>query len=71
MPPHTTAIGDPVEVFTPDRVDEVARAIRDVGFASAAFGVEAVWEDRIARYERVAEVRSAEFAAHEGDEVVG
>src|SRR2546430_4851090 len=71
VPPHTTAIGDPVTVYTPDRVDEVAEAIRTIGFASAAFGVQARWEDRIARYERVAEVRSSEFAAHDGDEIVG
>jgi carbonic anhydrase/acetyltransferase-like protein (isoleucine patch superfamily) len=69
--PHTTAIGDPVTVYPPDRVTEVAEAIRDVGFASAAFGVRTRWDDRIARYERVAEVRSAEFAAHADDEIVG
>jgi carbonic anhydrase/acetyltransferase-like protein (isoleucine patch superfamily) len=71
VPPHTTAVGDPARVITPDRVGEVAEAIRATGFADAAFGVRADWEDRIARYERVAEVRSAEFAAHSGDEVVG
>ena len=71
VPPHTTAIGDPVTVYTADQVDEVARAIREIGFADAAFGVRAQWEHRIARYERVAEVRSAEFAAHADDEIVG
>ena len=71
VPPNTTAIGDPVSVYSPDQVSEVSAAIRDVGFAAAAFGVTAGWEDRIARYERVAEVRSAEFAAHADDEVVG
>jgi carbonic anhydrase/acetyltransferase-like protein (isoleucine patch superfamily) len=69
--PHTTAVGDPVEVFTPDRIAEVSEAIRGVGFAAAAFGVKADWEDRIARYEQVATVRSAEFAAHADDEIVG
>ncbi|HEV2784172.1 MAG TPA: acyltransferase [Actinophytocola sp.] len=70
VPPHTTAIGDPVRVFTPDQAAEVAEAIRAVGFADAAFGVRAEWEDRIARYERVAEVRSAEFGAHAEDEIL-
>jgi carbonic anhydrase/acetyltransferase-like protein (isoleucine patch superfamily) len=70
LPPHTTAVGDPAAVYTPDQVTEVAAAIRDIGFAAAAFGVEGRWEDRIGRYERVAEVRSAEFAAHAEDEVV-
>jgi carbonic anhydrase/acetyltransferase-like protein (isoleucine patch superfamily) len=71
VPPHTTAIGDPVEVITPDRITDVAEAIRGVGFAAAAFGVRAAWEDRIGRYERAARARSAEFAAHADDEIVG
>lgn len=70
VPPHTTAAGNPVELFPADHVDEVSDAIRRAGFASAAFGVEADWHDRIGRYERIAEVRSAEFAAHEHDELI-
>lgn len=71
VPPHTTAVGDPVEVFGPDRVEEVAEAIAGVGFADAAFGVRTAWTDRINRYREAAEVRSAEYAAHVDDEVVG
>jgi carbonic anhydrase/acetyltransferase-like protein (isoleucine patch superfamily) len=68
--PQATAIGDPVTVYSADRIAEVADAIRDVGFASAAFGVRGRWDDRIARYQQVAEVRSAEFAAHADDEII-
>lgn len=71
VPPHTTAVGDPFKIYTPNQVDEVAAAIQEIGFTAAAFGVTARWEDRIARYEQVAEVRSAEFAAHADDELVG
>jgi carbonic anhydrase/acetyltransferase-like protein (isoleucine patch superfamily) len=71
VPPHTTAVGDPAEVFGPDRVDELMAAIAAVGFADAAFGVRTDWTDRITRYREVAEVRSAEYAAHADDEVVG
>jgi carbonic anhydrase/acetyltransferase-like protein (isoleucine patch superfamily) len=67
VPPLTIAVGDPVRVLTPDRPDEVAAAIKDVNFAAAAFGVDAGWEDRIRRYERITEVRVTEFAAHESD----
>jgi carbonic anhydrase/acetyltransferase-like protein (isoleucine patch superfamily) len=70
VPPHTTAVGDPVTVYTPDQVTEVAEAIRAVGFADAAFGVRVAWEDRLTRYRAVAEVRSAEFKAHFEDEIV-
>jgi hypothetical protein len=47
-----------------------AEAIQGVGFAGVAFGVDAQWTDRIARYERTAEVRVEEFGAHVDDEVV-
>jgi len=70
VPPHTTAVGDPASIYTPDQPDEVAAAIKAAGFADAAFGVKVAWEDRIRRYEQVAEVRAAEFAAHAGDEIV-
>lgn len=70
VPPMTVALGDPVRVIGPDRPDELTAAVRDVNFAAAAFGVQAEWTDRIARYERIAEVRVAEFAAHLDDEEV-
>ena len=71
LPPHTTVVGDPAEVFGPDRAEELAAAIAGVGFADAAFGVRTAWTDRITRYREAAEVRSAEYAAHADDEVVG
>jgi carbonic anhydrase/acetyltransferase-like protein (isoleucine patch superfamily) len=67
VPPNMVAVGDPAQVLPP--VDPVAmgEAIRATEFSKLAFGVEARWEDRIARYERAAEVRGAEFAAHADD----
>jgi carbonic anhydrase/acetyltransferase-like protein (isoleucine patch superfamily) len=70
VPPMTVAIGDPARVYTPDRPTDLANAIKDVNFARAAFGVAHEWEDRIARYERIADVRVAEYAAHLDDEIV-
>src|SRR2546421_1158379 len=71
VPPMTVAIGDPARVYPTDRPDELAEAVRGVNFAQAAFGVTHDWTDRIARYERIAEVRGAEYAAHFDDEIVG
>jgi carbonic anhydrase/acetyltransferase-like protein (isoleucine patch superfamily) len=68
VPPHTLAAGDPARVITPDQRDEAAAAVRDAGFAAAAFGVGAGWADRLRRYEAATEARSAEFAAHRDDE---
>jgi carbonic anhydrase/acetyltransferase-like protein (isoleucine patch superfamily) len=70
VPPHTMAVGDPVRVLAAGS-DEAPAAIRDVGFAQVAFGVDASWTDRVNRYERAAEVRVEEFGAHVDDEVLG
>jgi carbonic anhydrase/acetyltransferase-like protein (isoleucine patch superfamily) len=69
VPPYTLAIGDPVRVLVPGS-SEVPEAIRQVGFASVAFGVDAEWTDRISRYERSAEVRVEEFGAHADDDLL-
>jgi carbonic anhydrase/acetyltransferase-like protein (isoleucine patch superfamily) len=69
VPPHTLAIGDPVRVLAPGSA-EVPGAIREIGFAGIAFGVDMDWTDRIARYERSAEVRVEEFGAHAADELL-
>ncbi|MBO3748063.1 gamma carbonic anhydrase family protein [Streptosporangiaceae bacterium NEAU-GS5] len=69
VPPHTVAVGDPVRLLAagdPGLPD----AIRQVGFASVAFGVDIEWTDRTARYERMAEVRVEEFGAHKDDLVL-
>jgi carbonic anhydrase/acetyltransferase-like protein (isoleucine patch superfamily) len=70
VPPNMLAVGDPVRLLPPDDPQALGEAVRSTGFARLAFGVEAVWEDRIARYERTAEVRSREFAAHADDVVL-
>ena len=70
LPPNMIAVGDPVRVLSPDDPEALGEAVRSTGFARLAFGVEAAWEDRIARYEQAAEVRSAEFAAHAHDTVL-
>jgi carbonic anhydrase/acetyltransferase-like protein (isoleucine patch superfamily) len=70
LPPNMIAVGDPVRVVPADDPVVLAEAVRSTGFARLAFGVEAAWEDRIARYEQVAEIRSEEFAAHLDDVVL-
>jgi carbonic anhydrase/acetyltransferase-like protein (isoleucine patch superfamily) len=70
VPPHTTAVGDPVRVFSPDQADELAEAIAAVGFAEAAFGVRTQWTDRVNRYREATEVRAAEYAAHAQDTIL-
>jgi carbonic anhydrase/acetyltransferase-like protein (isoleucine patch superfamily) len=67
VPPNMVAVGDPVRLLPPDDPEALGEAVRSTGFARLAFGVEAVWEDRIARYQQTAEVRSREFAAHADD----
>jgi carbonic anhydrase/acetyltransferase-like protein (isoleucine patch superfamily) len=70
VPPNMIAVGDPVRLLPPHDPEVLAAAVRSTGFARLAFGVQAAWEERIARYEQVAEVRSEEFAAHVEDVVL-
>jgi carbonic anhydrase/acetyltransferase-like protein (isoleucine patch superfamily) len=70
LPPGLVAVGDPARLYGPDDPAALTEAVRSVGFARLAFGVDAAFEDRVARYEASAEVRSAEFAAHRDDQVL-
>jgi carbonic anhydrase/acetyltransferase-like protein (isoleucine patch superfamily) len=67
--PGVVAIGDPVATYAPGD-PELAQAIKDVGFARLAFGIDTAWEDRTTRYRQVAEVRSREYEAHLDDEIL-
>ncbi|MFI6390383.1 gamma carbonic anhydrase family protein [Nonomuraea sp. NPDC050547] len=67
LAPYTVRVGD--EAFAPGDPG-LPEAIEALGFARVAFGVDAGWTDRIRRYERIAEVRSAQFAAHADDEML-
>ncbi|MFF0390395.1 gamma carbonic anhydrase family protein [Kitasatospora sp. NPDC004615] len=66
VPPHCLAVGDPVRIFAPGD-PAVPQAIAELGFAGVAFGIDAALTDRLARYERIAEVRVREFGAHLDD----
>lgn len=68
VPPYNVAIGE--RVYAPGD-ERLPQAIKQVGFAKVAFGIDLAWEDRIRRYEQAAEVRSAQFAAHADDEIIG
>jgi carbonic anhydrase/acetyltransferase-like protein (isoleucine patch superfamily) len=67
--PGLVAVGDPLKTYAPDD-PQLPQAIKEVGFARRAFGVDMEWEDRVARYRQVTEVRSAEFEAHFDDQIV-
>lgn len=67
--PGCAAVGD--QIFRPDQVDELTRAIGALNFAGTAFGTGSTWGSepghRTRRYEEMAEVRVAEFGAHLDD----
>ncbi len=70
VPPNTIAIGDPMKVYSPEEKDALANAIKSIGFAKTAFGIDAQWEDRLSRYRQSTEVRSKEFESHFDDVVL-
>jgi carbonic anhydrase/acetyltransferase-like protein (isoleucine patch superfamily) len=69
VPPGMVAIGDPARLYAPGD-PALPEAIKALGFARRAFGVEQAWEDRAARYRAATEVRSDEFGAHTDDVVI-
>ena len=70
VPPNTIAIGDPVTLYSPADKEALAAAIQSLGFARTAFGVDAPWDDRVARYRQATEIRSREFDSHAHDTIV-
>ncbi len=70
IPPNTVAIGDPIKLYGSGDKEALADAIKSIGFAKVAFGVETSWEDRLKRYQEIAEVRSKEFGAHLDDVIL-
>lgn len=69
VPPHMIAIGDPVQLFSPDQKDELAKAIMSVGFAKVAFNMEASGKSRAEIYREAVMVRSGEYEAHFQDRI--
>jgi carbonic anhydrase/acetyltransferase-like protein (isoleucine patch superfamily) len=70
VPPNTVAIGDPVKLYGPGEKDDLTNAIKSIGFAGIAFGIDARGKDRHSIYWQVTEVRSEEFETHLKDVVL-
>jgi len=69
IPPHTIAIGDPIQIYPPSDENIVAR-IKAIGFPTAAFGIRPDPTDRFSVCREATEVRSKEFEAHLSDVVM-
>jgi len=67
VPPNTIAVGDPVELFSPDQREEVGKAIMAVGFAGVAFNIDPAGKTREEIYRETTLVRSREYEAHFSD----
>jgi hypothetical protein len=67
VPPFNMAIGG--RLYAPGD-PALPEAIKGIGFAEVAFGVDIEWEDRVRRYEQAAEIRSVQFGEHRHDEPV-
>ncbi len=69
VPPHMTAIGEPVQLFSPDQ-DKVGKAIKSVDFANVAFNINTSGKSRAHIYQEATMIRSKEYEAHSSDEVI-
>ncbi|MBC9784258.1 acyltransferase [Heliobacterium chlorum] len=70
VPPFSIAIGDPVTLYSPDQLEAVSEAIRKVGFAKAAFGIEGTFAERKDLYQMTTTIRADQYAAHFQDVVL-
>lgn len=68
VPPHTTAIGDPVRIYDPGDHEALSGAIKAAGFPAVAFGVAGL-PDPVERIRRISEVRGREFGSHLNDRI--
>ena len=67
VPPYTVAIGNPVQIFSPDEKEAMAKAIMQVGFAKVAFNIDVKGLSRADIYKKATVVRSKEFEHHFND----
>lgn len=70
VPPYAIAVGDPVQLFSPDQEDEIGKAIRSVGFAKVAFNIDAAGKSKAEIYKEATLVRSKEYEAHFADRIL-
>ena len=70
VPPNMAAVGNPVQLFSPDQVAEVGKAIMSVGFANVAFNINPTGKSRAEIYKETTLVRSKEYEAHFDDKEI-
>lgn len=70
VPPNMIAVGEPVQLFSPDQRDEIGKAIMSVGFANVAFNIDALGKSRADIYKETTLVRSKEYEAHSSDQII-
>lgn len=63
------AVGNPVQLFSPDQTEEAGKAIMAVGFANVAFNINPTGKSRAEIYKETTLVRSKEYEAHFLDQI--
>ena len=70
VPPYTVAVGDPVQLFSPDQKEEISKAVMAVGFAKVAFNIDVSGKSRAEIYKETTLTRSQEYDAHFSDQII-
>lgn len=70
VPPYTTAIGDPVQLYSPNEKEEIIKAIMGIGFSKVAFNIDASGKTRAEICKEAAKIRSDEYEAHLSDQII-
>lgn len=70
VPPYTIAIGDPVQLYSPNEKEEMIKAIGGIRFSKVAFNIDASGKTRAEIYKEAAKIRSDEYEAHLSDQII-
>lgn len=70
VPPYTIAIGDPVQLYSPNEKEKIIKAIGGIGFSKVAFNIDASGKSRAEIYKEAAKIRSDEYEAHLSDQII-
>ena len=64
------AVGDTVQLSSPDQKQETGKAIVSVSLANVAFNIEVSGKSRVKIYKEKTLVRSKEYEAHFSDKII-
>ena len=70
VPPYAIAIGDPIQLYSPNEKENIIKAIRDIGFSKVAFNIDASGKTKAEIYKEATKIRADEYEAHLSGQII-